>query len=203
MGIIGLAGLYLNMPDSIMLFGFLLIYMGYFYLTLNPWHYIPALCILHTRLHLTPAASRGTFAEKHTAKIAKKLAQKISKEIRSSRSRVNFWVQIYEQQSETSCSEKRNALALNVRLSRDYSTFKVKRYIALLQQRLNKKYGIQLRQLVARKGDTDWKAIDHEDDASRLHVDKRRRSQYTSGSKVLVFEVSWDAVNLKEQYIPE
>ena len=198
MGIIGLAGIYLNVPDSVMLLGFLLIYAAYLYLTLHPWHYIPALCILHTRLHLTPAASRGTFAERHTAIVAKKLARRVSREIRSSRSRVDFWVQIFEQLSESSSSEKRYALALNVRLSRDYSYFKVKRYIALLQQRLNNKYGIRLRQLVARKSDTDWKAIDHDDDDRFPDEDKRKAFQRTPGSKVLVFEVSWDVVNLKE-----
>ncbi|GJL70903.1 MAG: hypothetical protein NMNS01_01020 [Nitrosomonas sp.] len=199
LGIIGLTGLYLNVPDTVMLFGFLLIYAGYLYLTLHPWHYIPALCILHTRLHLTPAASRGTFAERHTDIVAKKLARRVSKEIRSSRSRVDFWVQIFEQLSESSSSEKRYALALNVRLSRDYSYFKIKRYIALLQQRLNNKYGIRLRQLVARKSDIDWKVIDHDDDTDRLPVeDKRKAFQRTPGSKVLVFEVSWDVVNLKE-----
>ena len=197
-GMIGLVGLYLGVPDSVMLLGFLMIYAGYFYLTLYPWHYIPALCILHTRLHLTPAASRGTFVERHTAKVAENLALRISKEIRSSRSRVDFWVQIFEQQSEGSNSKKRYALALNVRLSKDYSHIKVKRYIALLQQRLNNKYGIQLRQLVKRKGDTDWRAIDHDGDMGRLHVrDKRKAFQCISSSKVLAFEVSWDEVNLK------
>ena len=193
-GTIGLVSLYLGAPDLVMLFSFLLLYTGYFYLTLRPWHYIPPLCFLHTRLHITPVASCGTFIGRYTAKVAESLAMRISKEIRS---KMDYWVQILKQQPENGNSKRRYALTLNLRLSKDYTKSKINRYIVLLQQRLNNKYGIHLRQLVARKGDEDWGAINHCSDVSRSHVeDKRKAFRRSLGYQVLVFEVTWGTVNI-------
>ena len=192
-GIIGLVSLYLGTPDLVMLFVFLLLYTGYFYLTLRPWHYIPPLCFLHTRLHITPVASCGTFIGRYTAKGVESLAMRISKEIRS---KMDYWVQILKQQPENGNSRRQYALTLNLRLPKDYPKSKINRYIVLLQQRLNNKYGIHIRQLVARKGDEDWGAFNHFSDVGGSHVeDKRKAFRRSLGSQVLVFEVTWDAVN--------
>ena len=195
-GVTGLTGLYLGVPDFVMFLSFLLVYAGYFFLTLRPWHFIPALCFLHTRLNLTPIAKCGTFVGKFTKMDAENLAMKISKEIRS---RVDFWVQIFKQPSDG--KQQRYALALNIRLPKGQHTLddRVNRYVTLLQQRLKKKYDIQLRQLAARAGDKGL--ITFNDDFGNMQLmDRRemhrrcpgRRASYhrSMDSQVLVFEVT-------------
>ncbi len=190
LGLIGLVGLYLNVPDFAMLLGFLLIYMGYFYLTLRPWYYIPTLCFLHTRLHLTPNASRGTFFGNYTSTTAENLALKISKEIRSGD---EFWIQIYRQ-SEGDDSGKLCALALYLRLpkSKNAVDAKLNQFVPTLKQRLENKYNIQMRQLVARKEDKDLITSEDENFNKSDLPDRRSSYRRTLGDKVLVFEVTQD-----------
>ncbi|MBA2484055.1 MAG: undecaprenyl/decaprenyl-phosphate alpha-N-acetylglucosaminyl 1-phosphate transferase [Nitrosomonas sp.] len=198
-GLIGLTGLYLGVQDFFMFLGFLLVYAGYFYLTLRPWHYIPALCFLHTRLRLTPIANCGIFSGKFTVIGAENMAMKISKEVRS---RMDFWVQIFKQSSDG--KQQRYALALNIRLPKDQHDLdgRMNRYVSLLQQRLKKKYDIQLRQLAARAGDKGMSTYNDDDNFGRLHLlDRRavprrcpgRRASYQRSldSQVLVFEVTF------------
>ncbi len=199
-GITGLAGLYLGVPDFIMLLGFFLVYAGYFYLTLRPWHFIPPLCFLHTRLHLTPVASYGKFVGRFTVMGAENLAMIISKEIRA---RVDFWVQIFKQPSDDDSSKKQYSLALNIRLPDDHNILndRTKRYVTLLQQRLEKKYDMQIRQLAARVGDKGLRESNDDDFGSLYPTDRRaahrrcpgRRAAHhrSMGSQVLVFEVTW------------
>jgi UDP-GlcNAc:undecaprenyl-phosphate/decaprenyl-phosphate GlcNAc-1-phosphate transferase len=188
-GITGLGGLYLGVPDFVMLLGFFLVYAGYFYLTLRPWHYIPALCFLHTRLHLTPVANRGIFIGRFTVMGAENLAMMVSKEIRS---RVDFWVQIFKQPMDDDGSKQQYSLALNIRLPKDQYTLndRTQRYVTLLQQRLKKKYDIQIRQLVARAGDRGLRES-NDDDFGSHQMDRRVGHHRSMGSQVLVFEVTW------------
>ena len=208
-GITGLAGLYVGVPDFVMLLCFLLVYAGYFYLTLRPWHYIPALCFLHTRLHLTPVANHGIFFGKFTVIGAESLAMMISKEIRS---RVDFWVQIFKQPLGDDGSKQQYSLALNIRLSTDQYTLNDRtiRYVTLLRQRLEKKYDIQIRQLAARAGDKCLR--ESNDDYSGDHLmDRRvahrrglvrRSAHYRSmGFQVLVFDVTWSSEKKKGHYV--
>jgi UDP-GlcNAc:undecaprenyl-phosphate/decaprenyl-phosphate GlcNAc-1-phosphate transferase len=199
-GITGLAGLYLGVPDFVMLLGFLLVYAGYFYLTLRPWHYIPALCFLHTRLHLTPVASNGRFVGRFTVMGAENLAMIISKEIRA---RVDFWVQIFKQPLDDDGSKQQYSLALNVRLPEDQHALndKTHRYVTLLQQRFEKKYDIRIRQLAARVGDKGSRESNDYTFGSMCPADRRaahrrcpgRRAAYhrSMGYQVLAFEVTW------------
>jgi UDP-GlcNAc:undecaprenyl-phosphate/decaprenyl-phosphate GlcNAc-1-phosphate transferase len=199
-GVIGLAGLYLGVPDFVMLLAFFLVYAGYFYLTLRPWHYIPVLCFLHTRLHLTPVASYGRFVGKFTVMDAENLAMMVSKEIRA---RVDFWVQIFKQPMDDNCSRQQYSLALNIRLPKDQNNLndRTNRYVTLLQQRLKKKYGIHIHQLDSRAGDKGLRESSHDIFGGLYPADRRvehrrcpgRRTAYhrSLGSKVLVFEVTW------------
>jgi UDP-GlcNAc:undecaprenyl-phosphate/decaprenyl-phosphate GlcNAc-1-phosphate transferase len=210
-GITGLVGLYLGVPDFVMLLGFLLVYAGYFYLTLRPWHYIPALCFLHTRLHLTPVASYGRFIGKFTVMGAENLAMMISKEIRA---RVDFWVQIFKQPlDDDDGSKQQYSLALNIRLPEDQHALndRTNRYVTLLQQRLEKKYDIQIRQLAARVGDKYLRESNDNDFGSLYPTDRRavhrrcpgRRAAYhrSMGYQVLVFEVTWLSEKKERHYI--
>jgi hypothetical protein len=174
-----------------MLLAFLLAYLGYFYLTLSPWHYIPVLCFLHTRLGLTSVASYGTFFGNHTRKYAEGLTRVVSKELKSG---VDYWVQVFEQQSVSNDSKKCYAVALNIRLPKDdHSSDDISRqYAATVPRQLERRWGIRLRQLVARNSDNERRAHNSEsvfDDDSH-GPDRRISDRRSLGSQVLVFEVT-------------
>lgn len=199
-GTIGLTGLYLGVPDFVLLLSFILLYFGYFFLTLRPWHYIPVLCFLHTRLHLAPSASSGIFFGRFAVMDAEKLAMMISKAIRS---RMDFWVQLFMQPLDDCSSKQQYSLSLNIRLPKAENTLDNRniRYVALLKQRLKKKYKIQLRQLSSRAGDRRFRNF-NEDNFGNLRMmdqcaahsnstDRRVAHHRSMGSQVLVFEVTW------------
>ena len=94
---------------------------------------------MHVAKHLT-----GNYSVKE----AENIALRISKEIRS---KVDFWIQIFKKQEAGGDSKQQYVLALNIRLPKDKndSYRRVKKFVSLLQQRLNKKHNIKLRHLAA------------------------------------------------------
>ena len=152
LGIIGITGLYLGIPEFIMLLGFLLVYLMYFTLTLHPQRFMPTLRSFHTRLGLASAANSGIFQGGYTTKDVEKLIQIVSKELGA---KIDYWVKVFEQQFAEDSFGKRYAIALNIRLPKDDHVMKdtINQYIILLQRRLLQQQGIQLRQFVARNSD--------------------------------------------------
>ncbi len=219
LGTIGLTGLYLGVPEFIMLLGFLLIYFVYFTLTLHPWRFMPVLRSFHTRLGLASAASNGTFLGGYTTKDAEKLIHIVSKELGSS---INYWVKVFKQQSVDDSFGKRYAVALNIRLPKEEWS-KTKQSVLSLQRRLEQQKGIKLRQFVARNnvnGDRRIRTLDESrvseicavdrrvssrrflsrrvterrvmkrGDVERRVLNRRISDQHKLGAQVLVFEVT-------------
>ena len=214
LGAIGLAGLYLGIPEFIMLLSFFLVYLGYFNLTLSPWRFMPLLRSLHTRIGLASATNSGVFLGGYTTKDAEKLTQIISKALGSS---VDYWVKVFEQQSVSDSLGKRYAVSLNIRLPKEDGApdGKTKQSVISLQHTLQQQ-GIQLRQFVARNNDrrefsrrsnseespamgereagrraSTRRSITEQLDTAERHIPNRRISdQHNLGSQVLVFEVT-------------
>ena len=167
LGMIGLIGLYQEIPQFIMLLGFLIIYYGYFRLTLKPWNFIPTIRYYYTRLGFTSSAKKDVFSGRYTAEEAKKCTQIISRLLGPS---MDFWVKIYEQQLVDYGSKKHYAIALNIRLPEDDTTLdnKIEECVELLPKKL-KEHNIQLRQFVARYGDRDRRSNDRRSTIRNLH----------------------------------
>ena len=160
-GIIGLMGLYLGVSEFIMLLGFVLVFLGYFLLTLRPWHFVSMLrhlrILFRTRLGFAPPASSGTFFGNFTARETENIAKTINEELGPD---VNFSIRVFEQVSARQNSEKYYAITLNVWLAKENCSTeeRLKQQIALLQQQLKGRRGIHLRILVARNKDFDLRA---------------------------------------------
>mgnify|MGYP000853277882 CR=1 FL=1 len=60
-GSIGLIGFYLGVPEPIMFFSFIGIFILYCYVISRPWRFVPKLRILHTQLGLVSVDCRGIF----------------------------------------------------------------------------------------------------------------------------------------------
>ncbi len=88
LGIIGLAGLYMGVPDFVMLLGFFLIYLGYYFLTMRPLLFIPVLCYIYAKLGIASTASRKALFGVYVNKDAANLTQKVCDELKPSK---GFW----------------------------------------------------------------------------------------------------------------
>ena len=198
-GVTGLVGLYIGVPDFVMLLVFFLVYSGYYYLTLRPWHCIPALCFLHTRFSLTPIAGQKTFFGGYSVKESRLMARIISKELRA---RVDYWVRIYKQPNECCDTEQRYAIALKIRLPSIQNGFdsRVTQYFKLLNNRLKIKHNIQMRQLKERSEDHNLDEFHSEKDFGELKLKDRRKTKYRSlNAQILAFEVTWGSEDLSTE----
>lgn len=196
-GTLGLSGLYLGVPDFVMMLGFILIYIGYYYLTSRPQSYVPIVCLLYARFKLTSIAGIGVFFGNYTNREAEKLSRIVSKDMRLD---MDFCVQIYKQPNVR--NNKCYAILLNIRFPKDAYTSdeKIKRDIALLQKRLVKSKRITLRQLTKRKSDiencNDRRVRNYGSTIGGSRISERRViDQYCLGSQLLAFEITRLSVN--------
>lgn len=189
LGAIGLMGLYLGIPEFIMLLGFLLVFLGYFYLTLHPLHFVLRLrhfrVLFRTRLGFAHVASSGTFQGNYTAEEIENLARIVNGTLGSD---MNSAVRVFEQSLVRHNSGKCYAITLNAWPTKDdyASEEKLMQYIASLQQRLKGQWGIQLRQFVARKKDLDWSGYGF----SSAFDEFQKMSRRSLGTQALTFEIT-------------
>jgi len=191
-GITGLAGLYLEVPDLVMLTGFLLLFSGYFYLSLHPWHLITALRHLHTLWGLIPTESRGFFLGNYTPKEAENLVRMLSQELRPS---MNSFIHVIKKEAPPSDDKNQYAVVVNIRLlDTDGKAMKteIERFITSTQQHINAQHGIQLRPFVERNPQNDRRR------QSRGYFFRNRRmeSRLRSNQKLLIFEAMFDQDSL-------
>jgi UDP-GlcNAc:undecaprenyl-phosphate/decaprenyl-phosphate GlcNAc-1-phosphate transferase len=196
-GVTGIAGLYLEVSELVMLLGFLLIYAVYFYVTQRPWYFIVALRHLHAFLGLTPATNHGAYLGSYTAKEAANLVRVVSEELGPA---FDSWVQVLERQSLQWDVSKRYAVSVNIRFaSDDWETEgEVKQYVTLLQRRMMERRGIQMRQFVQRNNKNDRRIQDQGNPLdSELRISERRGSD----PKLIVFEAMFNK-RTPARYLP-
>ncbi|WP_172592363.1 MraY family glycosyltransferase [Nitrosomonas supralitoralis] len=187
-GIIGLAGMYLNVPELAMLLGFLLILSGYFYLTYHPENFISLLrkfdTLLNTRLGFAPVSNSKILIGSYSAKETEVLANSLSDELGAE---MNFWIRIFRKSSEPHHPGKRYAITFSIWLDKkdDISRETLRQCMASLQWRLIEQRGIHLHQFFSRKTDSDPEII-NDGSAFGESKDKGRREL---GPQALSFEV--------------
>lgn len=194
LGSLGLAGLYLGVPDSIMFFSFLLIYSGYFYLTQHPWYIMSSLRHLHNFLGLIPTDNYGVFLGSYSARETETLVKMVCKELGPS---VDSWVHVVEQQSSHDFAEKRYSVAVNIRLSStDYVTDEeISQYIAKLSHRMMDRWGIRVRQFIKRNIDNDRRVKDIGNPlGGNFRVSERR----STDTPILMFEAMFDKFTIEQ-----
>ncbi|MGZ0018233.1 MraY family glycosyltransferase [Nitrosomonas sp. wSCUT-2] len=158
LGIIGLAGMYMGVPEFTMFLGFLLILTGYFYLTHHPESFISLLrnfdILLNTRLKFAPVSHSNNLIGSYSAKEIEVLAKAISDELGSE---MNFWIRVFRKPSESHHLGNRYATTLHIWVDKniDLSKENIKQYIASLQWRLIEQRGIHLHRFSSRKTDFD------------------------------------------------
>ncbi|WP_177186265.1 MraY family glycosyltransferase [Nitrosomonas sp. Nm166] len=143
LGTIGLAGLYLGISEFTMLIAFLLVFFGYFALTLRPGRFVTMVrnfrILFRTRLGFAPTANKGTLSGKYSAQETEEIAKIINEELGPD---MNFSIRVFEQAPSPNKfpnnSGKCFAFILNIWLNKNICTTeeKLEPYIASLQQQL-------------------------------------------------------------------
>lgn len=161
-GFIGLIGLYLHVPEYIMLLSFLFVFAGYLYLTWRPHRFVSMLRYLRILisgawLGFARTASSGTFSDNYDAKECENLLKIINEELEHD---TDFSIQIFKQPSPDGNPTQRFVLILHIWFTKEecVSQEKLAQCIESTQQRLKKKCDIQLRRLMARNKDLDLKS---------------------------------------------
>lgn len=181
-GMIGLAGWYLGISEFIMLIGFLLAYIAYFYLTLRPWCFIPMMNRLllqfDTRLKFAPTAHSTAFFGSHSATDIQAIFQAIREEFNP---KMELYMRVYKQHADYYAMTLSILPPENGVLDGEFE-----RQIALLQQRfIDHGHNIQLRQLTVRDNKNEQKRNDQENSADYSRRSERRQLD----SKYLEFEI--------------
>ncbi|MCC6917115.1 MraY family glycosyltransferase [Nitrosomonas sp.] len=194
-GITGLAGLYLGIHEPVMLAGFLLLFSGYFYLSLHPWHLITALRHLHTLWGLVPTQSYGFFLGSHTPEEAENLVRTLSKELRPS---LDSLIHVIKNKAPAGDEDNKYAVVVNIRLlDAEIGTMKneIDNFVASAQKHITEQCGIQLRPFIERNPRNDRRVQDQGNlSGNRRTADRRKPNQ-----KLLVFEAMFDHASMSEQ----
>lgn len=195
-GMTGLAGLYLGAHELVMLAGFLLLFSGYFYLSLHPWHLITALRHLHTLWGLVPTQSHGFFLGSHTPEEAENLVRMLSKELRPS---LDSLIHVVKNRAPAGDEENQYAVVVNIRLlDAEIGTMKneIDNFVASAQKHIIEHCGVQLRPFVERNPRND-RRVQNQGNSSgdRRRLEDRRKPN----QKLLVFEAMFDRASMSEQ----
>ncbi|MBS0423271.1 MAG: undecaprenyl/decaprenyl-phosphate alpha-N-acetylglucosaminyl 1-phosphate transferase [Proteobacteria bacterium] len=188
-GVIGLTGLYFDISEYVMLLGFLLVFMGYLYLTLNPWKFISMLrnlrvLIWNIRLGFARPASCGVFLNSYSTIECENMVKMVNEELEHN---TNFSIRIFKQSSPPGSRCNHFSITLNIWLAKDdcVSEEMVEQKIIPLEERLKERCGILLRRLRARDKDFDLRAYSSGHAFGESLVVSRRGL----GPQALIFEV--------------
>jgi undecaprenyl-phosphate alpha-N-acetylglucosaminyl 1-phosphatetransferase len=187
-GITGLTGLYWGLSDPVMLIGFLLLFSGYFYLSLHPWHLITALRYLHTLWGLIPTQSQSFFLGNYTPEEAKNLVHMLSQELRPS---MNSLIHVIKNKTPSGNDKNRYAVVVNIRLLDTDDKLmqnEIADLITSVQQQINKQHGIQLRSFVER----DPKNERRRQNRGYFFRNRRLTNRHRSNQTFLIFEAMFD-----------
>jgi len=188
LGIIGLAGMYLGVSEFTMLFCFIILSTGYFYLTYKPLRFIAILrnfhILLNTRLGFAPVSNNKVLISSYTNEETETIAKIISDVLGPD---LNYWLRVYKKSPELGDAGKEFAITLHIWLDKKDRTSKemVRLYIASLQRRLIDCQGIHLHRFSNRKTDFDSTV----DAAGGAFGESKIKSRRRLGPQALSFEV--------------
>ncbi len=169
LGAVGITGMLLGIPDY-MMFGFYLItFAVYFYVVARPWRFVPTLRKLHAYLGLPSALAQGIFIGYVPRASAQIFLHALTRALGRHH---DYHLSLHEMNHETRGGRSVYAV-LDMHCSDDdVSLNGVKRLISVLRKRLANQEGIQIRQFVRRRPETET--------ATDTLFDKDRRAGYAS-----------------------
>jgi undecaprenyl-phosphate alpha-N-acetylglucosaminyl 1-phosphatetransferase len=167
MGLIGVAGLWMGVPDFVMLVALLCMLAAYVYLIARPWRFVPALRRVHTFLGLTSPDTRGVFLGNCELAGAQALIAGVKSEMGS---RDDYRLCVY--QTQRIGREETYVYAVLEMLTEetDAAAEELKRQVAALKRRFKGQMGVRVRQFLIRNPSNDRRV-------GRKRTDKEFRSE--------------------------
>lgn len=107
LGLFGLLGAWLGVPEGVMLAGFLGLFAVYVRLTARPWRFVPMLRGLHRKLHLTPARNCGVFFGNTTLQHVEQINALVAPELKDN---TVFRARLYEYRGDPEHAGRRYAV---------------------------------------------------------------------------------------------
>lgn len=191
LGTIGTAGLLLQLSESIMFAGFLLVFLAYYYLTSRPWYFMSLLRHFHTLLGLAPVKYQNLFLGDHSAKEAEELVGKVCKLLGYN---LDSWVNVLERRLPD--NTLRYAVIVNICLTDEECIEEqaIKQRILELDKNMMAEHGIQIRQCIERSSYNERRQLKSMSSAERERrfVERRRASQ-----RVFLLEVTQCSVKFQ------
>ncbi len=152
LGLIGVAGMWLGVPEFLMFGGFLLTFVGYFYVVVRPWRFVPVLRRLRVRLGLPSSQARGVYLGVVRPGDARALADAVACELGT---RHKYHVSLYQTRSET---RDGHCVLLLTPDSDKFEPGEMKRLEKRLKRRFANGAGLQVRQYIERNSENDPRA---------------------------------------------
>lgn len=152
MGLIGVFGLWMGVPDHVMLVALLVVLAGYVYLIARPWRFVPALRRVHTFLDLTSPDTRGVFL----GNCELSGAQSLIAEVKSAMgSRDDYRLCVYQTQRAGRELPYVYAVLEMLTEESDAAAEELRRLVVTLKRRLKGKMGVRVRQFLIRNPTND------------------------------------------------
>ncbi|MBK7541334.1 MAG: undecaprenyl/decaprenyl-phosphate alpha-N-acetylglucosaminyl 1-phosphate transferase [Candidatus Competibacteraceae bacterium] len=174
LGSIGLAGLYLNIPEFWMLAGFTGVFLVYCYIIARPWRFVLFLRSLHARMGFTSADCHGVFVGNFPMKDTPSFVHTLVGELHSN---YDYDVRIYEDHANT--NEPLAYAVIELFLERDdmSSASQIRPLITSLKKQLQDYTGIRIRQFIKRDDQHDRRIGHKPVSADFRNTDRRSKSK--------------------------
>jgi UDP-GlcNAc:undecaprenyl-phosphate GlcNAc-1-phosphate transferase len=182
-GLAGVAGLWLNVPESLMFAAFLLTFALYFHIIARPWRIVPLLRGLHARLGLPSAQARGIYIGHVSPNDTRALIEILAAELGD---RYEYHLSLHEVDAQV--RDGRTLYAI-LEMSIDYndaSLAEINRLIGRIKLRLAGWFGVQVRQFVQRNAENDRRAKHGLDNEKDSEIDSRNSDRRVTGEKMPV-----------------
>lgn len=179
LGLLGLLGAWLGVPEGILLAGFLSVFAAYLLLTARPWRFVPLLRGVHRRLHLTPALNCGVFFGNCSLQHVEEINALVAPELRDN---TVFRTRLYEYRSDPVHAGRRYAV-VQIQVDDDLAPLSYQGlYMRLLQRVMTPDRDAFVRAYVHRDPSNERRA------EQRTPVSDQRRRERRVGLCVLLEE---------------
>jgi UDP-GlcNAc:undecaprenyl-phosphate GlcNAc-1-phosphate transferase len=170
-GLVGIAGLWFGVPESLMFAGFLLTFAFYIYVVVRPWRFVPAMRRIHARLGLTSVQMRGI----HIGYVRRADTCKLTDTLEVGLGdRYEYYLSLHEVDSETRDESSVYAILVTSFENDDASLGVTRRVMDKLKAELAYRPGLHMRQFVQRNIENERRTRNSPIDAEDSRKSHRR-----------------------------
>lgn len=146
-GLLGIAGMLMYIPEVWMLLAFLLLFVFYFYSILRPWRIVPALRRLHTLFDLASPDTRGVFIGNCSLEGTDLLLRALAEEMSG---RDDYRLAVYQTERVGRAGQYVYAVLEIMGEDNAAAADEVRRLVETLKRRLKGRMGMRVRQFLVR-----------------------------------------------------